>query len=62
MGRRESVIEGLALTRPDVGPRVEERARHNDDPRPRALQPDGALGPHNVLFLLDLRDLKRGLR
>jgi ATP dependent DNA ligase domain len=62
MGRRKGVIEELALTRQQLGPSVEERARHNDDARPRAFHPDGARGRRNVLFLLDLRDLERGVR
>src|SRR5262245_27073819 len=57
MGRRESVIEELAVTRHHARPSVEKRARHNDEPR--ALHLASARGPH-AAFLLDLRDLKRG--
>jgi hypothetical protein len=63
IGRRESVIEELALTRQYLVPSVEERPRHNDDPRPRAFHPDGARSRRKVLFLLDCRDFEeRGLR
>jgi len=57
MGRRESVIEELAVTRQHVGPGVEERARHNDDVR--AFHPGSARGRDSV-FLPDFRDLERG--
>jgi hypothetical protein len=62
MGRRESIIEELALTWQHVGASVEERARHNDDPRPRAFHPDSADGRRNAVFLLDFRDVGRGRR
>jgi hypothetical protein len=62
MGRWESVVEELALTRQHLGPSVEERARHNDDARPRAFHPDGGSRRRSVPLLLDLRDLVRGLR
>ena len=57
MGRRESVIEELAVTRQHVGPGVEERARHNDDAR--TFHPGSARGRDSV-FLPDFRDLERG--
>src|SRR6266404_6737852 len=63
IGWRESVIEEFALTRQQLGPSVEERARRNDDVRPRAFHRHGACGRRrNSPFLLNLRDLKRGLR
>src|SRR5438445_12314463 len=63
IGWRESVIEEFALTRQQLGPSVEERARRNDDVRPPAFHRHGACGRRrNSPFLLNLRDLKRGLR
>ena len=40
MGRRKSVIEELALARQHLGPSVEERTRHDDNPRSRAFRAD----------------------
>jgi transglutaminase-like putative cysteine protease len=38
MGRRKGIVEELALARQHLGPSIEERARHDDNLRPRACR------------------------
>src|SRR6266851_6750627 len=61
MGRRKGIVEELALARQHLGPSIEERARHDDNPRPRAFCARDAHGRGNVVFSLDLRGPGRGL-
>src|SRR5262245_16196563 len=52
MQRREGINGGLALARRHLPTGVEERARRNDHPRPRAFRGDDALGPRNAAFFV----------
>jgi hypothetical protein len=48
LGRRKGIVEELALARQHLGPSIEERTRHDDDPRPRAFYACAARGRGNV--------------
>jgi hypothetical protein len=58
MQRREGVNGGLALARRHLPTSVEERARRNDHPRPRAFRADNARGRRNATLFLRLRGLR----
>src|SRR6266851_7927634 len=53
MGRRKGIVEELALARQHLGSSVEERARHDDNPRPRTRCARDAHGRGKVAFSVD---------
>ena len=59
MGRRKGVIEELALTWYSA---LAERARPDNDSRPRAFRAHDARGRCNVLFFFGAWGLERGAR